>query len=109
MRRALESASREQVLERVLATLSGEADDDIESGSRSKVQKVSVSMPTELTDAVRRRTGAGGFSRYVSDAVQQRIRHDLMAEFLDEMDAKYGPIPPEFEEEARLLWPDESL
>jgi Arc/MetJ-type ribon-helix-helix transcriptional regulator len=107
MRRALESASREQVLERVLAALPDEGD-DAETGYRDKVQKVSVSMPADLTEAVRRRTGTGGFSRYVSDAVQQRIRRDLMTEFLDEMDAKYGPIPPEFEEEARLLWPDES-
>ena len=108
MRRALESASREQVLERVLVTLSDDADEDIATGYGGNVQKVSVSMPADLTEAVRRRTGAGGFSRYVSEAVQQRIRHDLMTEFLDEMDAKYGPIPPEFEEEARLLWPDES-
>lgn len=108
MRHALESASREQVLERVLATLSDEGDDDAGTGYRDKVQKVSVSMPADLTEAVRRRAGAGGFSRYVSDAVQQHVRRDLMTEFLDEMDAKYGPIPPQFEEKARLLWPDES-
>jgi Arc/MetJ family transcription regulator len=108
MRQALESASREQVLERVLATLSDEDDEENTSGFQSKVAKVSVSMPAELTAAVRRRTGAGGFSRYVSNAVQDRLRHDLLGEFLDELDEQYGPVPPEIREQTRLMWPDET-
>jgi hypothetical protein len=106
MRRALESASREQVLERVLITMSAEDDDEVESGLRGNVQKVSVSMPEELTAAVRRRTGAGGFSRYVSDAVQDRIYHDQLGDLLDELDAEYGPVPPEIREQTRRMWPD---
>jgi hypothetical protein len=105
MRHALESASREQVLERVLATLSDEGD-DAETEYRDKVQKVSVSMPADLTEAVRRRAGAGGFSRYVSDAVHARIYHDQLGDLLDELEAEYGPIPPEIREQTRLMWPD---
>jgi hypothetical protein len=65
MRRALESASREQVLERVLIALS-------------------------------------------DDAAQDRLRHDLLGELLDELDAEYGPVPPEIREQTRLMWPDET-
>jgi hypothetical protein len=72
------------------------------------VQKVSVSMPAELTEAVRNRTGTGGFSRYVAEAVQARIRHDLLGDLLDELDEMYGPVPDEVREKTRLLWPHET-
>ena len=41
-----------------------------------RVQKVSVSMPEDLATAIRERTGPGGFSRYVTEAVERRFRHD---------------------------------
>lgn len=106
LRRALETASREEVLDRLARALPPEA-----TGARpdlhSNVQKVSVSMPTGLTKAVRQRSGAGGFSRYVSDAVRARIQHDLLGDLLEELDQEYGPIPAEVSEHARFLWPDE--
>jgi len=71
-----------------------------------KVRKVSVSMPEELAEAVRARTGAGGFSRYVTEAVDREIRHDLLGELIDELEAEYGPVPQEVLEEARREWPD---
>jgi hypothetical protein len=72
----------------------------------SRVRKVSVSMPEELADAVRARTGAGGFSRYVTEAVSREIQHDLLGDLLDEFEAEYGPIPEELIEQARREWPD---
>lgn len=71
-----------------------------------KVRKVSVSLPEELTEAVRARTGAGGFSRYVSDAVQEQIRLDLLDDLAAEFEEKYGPIDEELLEEAMREWPD---
>ncbi len=71
-----------------------------------KVKKVSVSMPEELAEAVRARTGAGGFSRYVTEAVDREIRHDLLGELVDELEAEYGPVPQELLDEARREWPD---
>lgn len=71
-----------------------------------KVRKVSVSMPEELTEAVRARTGAGGFSRYVTDAVQEQVRLDLLDDLIAEFEAKYGPVPEELVEEAMREWPD---
>jgi len=72
----------------------------------SKVQKVSGSMPEELAKAVRAKAGAGGFSRYVTEAVSREIRHDLLGELLDEFEAEYGPVPEELVEQASREWPD---
>jgi len=72
----------------------------------SKVRKVSVSMPEELAEAVRARTGAGGFSRYVTEAVEREIKHDQLGELLDELEAEYGPVPPEVREQTRRMWPN---
>jgi hypothetical protein len=47
-------------------------------------------LPSELTEAIRARTGAGGFSRYVIDAVQHGIQHDLRG---GPRDAKVHRVP----------------
>lgn len=105
VRRALDTASRGQVLQRVLAALPAEP--GAEPELRGKVRKVSVSMPADLSEAVRARAGAGGFSRYVSDAVQDSIRHDLLGDLLAELEEEYGPVPDEIREQTRRMWPDE--
>lgn len=109
LRRALESYSREQVIERVVTVLPAAraaAERAPEPGLHGKVQKVSVSLPSELTEAIRARTGAGGFSRYVTDAVQQRIQHELLGELLDELEAEYGPVDEQGVRRAMAEWPD---
>lgn len=107
MRRALASASREQVVKTVVAALPVEVLLDESAGlHESKVRKVSVSMPEELAEAVRARAGAGGFSRYVSEAVEREIRHEGLGELLDELEAEYGPVPPEVREQTRRMWPN---
>ena len=63
-------------------------------------------MPEELAEAVRSRTGPGGFSRYVTEAVDREIRHDLLGDLIEELEAEYGPVPQELLEEARREWPD---
>jgi len=109
MRRALESYSREQVLERVVRALPASESSTPgapEPGLHGRVEKVSVSLPSELTEAIRARTGAGGFSRYVAEAIQNRIRHDLLGDLLDELEAEYGPIDEAGVREAMREWPD---
>lgn len=111
MRRALESYSRQQVLERVVRALpsgNADADDTPKPGLHGKVEKVSVSLPRELTEAIRARTGAGGFSRYVTDAVQERFQHDQLGDLLDELEAEHGRVPEEIRRQTRRLWPDQS-
>jgi hypothetical protein len=57
-------------------------------------------MPEELTAAVRQRTGPGGFSHYVTEAVEERLRLELMDEFAAELAAANGPVTAEELEEA---------
>ena len=107
LRQALAAAPRDQVVRCITTALPAEVVLDRSARlHESKVRKVSVSMPEELADAVRARTGAGGFSRYVTDAVSREFQHDLLGELLDELDAEYGPVPEELVQQARREWPD---
>jgi hypothetical protein len=106
LRRALATAPREAVIKSIAATVPIEV--DVAQSARlhgGKVRKVSVSMPEELAEAVRTRTGAGGFSRYVTEAVRRELRHDLLGNLLDELEAEYGPVPPEVRAQTRREWP----
>src|SRR5260221_3898529 len=107
LRQALSSVPRDQVVKCIVSVLPTEVfvgdSGKVHSG---KVKKVSVSMPEELAEAVRARTGAGGFSRYVTEAVDREIRHDLLGELVDELEAEYGPVPQELLDEARRGWAD---
>jgi hypothetical protein len=107
LRQALASAPRDQVVKCIAAALPAEVFlDQSARMHESKVRKVSVSMPEELADAVRARTGAGGFSRYVSEAVQEQVRLDLLDDLIAGFEAEHGPIPEELVREAMREWPD---
>jgi hypothetical protein len=98
---------RDQVVKTIVAALPVEVlIDESARLHESKVRKVSVSMPEELAEAVRARAGAGGFSRYVTDAVEEQIRLDLMDDLIAEFEAEHGPVPEELVEEAMREWPD---
>jgi hypothetical protein len=108
MRRALERYSREQVLDRVVRVLPAARAQDAAPAPElhGRVQKVSVSMPSELVEAIRAETGAGGFSRYVTDAAQRRLRREGLRRLLDELEAEYGPVDEAGVQEAMKEWPD---
>jgi hypothetical protein len=106
LRAALAAASPEQVLRTVRAVFPpGNIEIDT-SRFHGRVQKVSVSMPEELTAAIRERTGPGGFSRFVSEAAEKRLRNELLDEYLAELDEIYGPVPQELLDWAARQWPD---
>jgi hypothetical protein len=107
LRRALDSVPRDQVVKCIVSVLPATV--FVDESARlhgGKVRKVSVSMPEELAEAVRARTGSGGFSRYVTDAVDREIRHDLLGELIEELEAIHGPVPQELLDEASREWPD---
>jgi hypothetical protein len=107
LRQALASLPPGQVVKSVMSILPAEI--FVGENTRlhgGKVRKVSVSMPEELTEAVRARTGAGSFSRYVTDAVQEQIRHDMLGDLIAEFEAEHGPIPDDLVEKAMSQWPD---
>ena len=51
-----------------------ELDGDALGRFHGRVQKVSVSMPEDLATAIREHIGPGGFSRYVAEAAERRLR-----------------------------------
>jgi hypothetical protein len=111
---ALSQVPRPYVLSRIIAMFpramspqtSIEIDSDQLARFHGRVQKVSVSMPEDLATAIRERTGPGGFSRYVTEAAERRLRHDRLGDLLDELDAEFGPVSPEALEWAQRQWPD---
>jgi hypothetical protein len=111
---ALSQVPLPYVLSRIIAmfpkTMSPQAGIEIDSDRlarfHGRVQKVSVSMPEDLATAVRERPGPGGFSRYVTEAVERRFSHDRLGDLLDELDAEFGPVSPEILEWAQRQWPD---
>ena len=84
-----------------------ELDADALGRFHGRVQKVSVSMPEDLATAIRERIGPGGFSRYVTEAVERRFRHDRLGDLLDELDTEFGPVSPEILQWAERQWPDQ--
>jgi hypothetical protein len=103
---ALAILPAERVLSRVSALFPKTAVEVDTARFHGRFQKVSVSMPEDLVAAVRERVGAGGFSRYVAEAVEERLRLELMDEYAAELEAALGPLTPEELEEARREWPD---
>lgn len=106
LRQALASLPRDQVVKCIATALPVEVLMDQTARMHGKVRKVSVSMPEELTEAVRARTGTGGFSRYVTDAVQEQIRLDLLDDLAAEFEAEYGPVDEKLVQQAMREWPD---
>jgi hypothetical protein len=109
LRDALATVPLEHVLQRI-TVMFPRTPVEIDSGPGSRfhgrVQKVSVSMPEELTTAIRERTGPGGFSRFVTEAAERQLKSELLRELLGELDAEFGPVPPELREQAKREWPD---
>jgi hypothetical protein len=111
LRQALATATRERVLSCITSTLAVDVEISRDPGlhgdvAHGKVQKISVSMPAELADLVRARSGAGGFSRYVTEAVQEQVRLDLLADLSAELVSEYGPVDEDLVNEAMREWPD---
>jgi hypothetical protein len=103
---ALAKAPLEHVLHRVMAMFPKIPVEIDTSRFHSRVQKVSVSMPEDLVEAVRERTGAGGFSRYVTEAVEEKLRLDRLGDLSAYLEAKYGPVPEELIQEVLREWPN---
>jgi hypothetical protein len=42
----------------------------------------------------------------VTEVVEREIRRERLGELLDELEAEYGPVPPEIREQTRREWPN---
>ncbi|HXP19594.1 MAG TPA: hypothetical protein VN840_08100 [Streptosporangiaceae bacterium] len=63
-------------------------------------------MPEELIEKVRAQVGATRFSQYVTSAVAERVRLDLLDDLSAELAAKFGPLDPEVVQQTMRTWPD---
>ena len=69
------------------------------------VTKWSVSVEEQLAARVESRVGDRGLSGFVARAVEHELERDLLDEYLDELDAEFGPVPAGLVERADDLWP----
>ena len=67
--------------------------------------KLSISVPTELAAAVRKRVGGRGLSRFVARAMAHELEREGIATLLDELKEKVGPPSKSDMARARKAWP----
>ncbi|KMS73587.1 hypothetical protein ACM01_17730 [Streptomyces viridochromogenes] len=66
--------------------------------------KKSVTVPESLAREVEARTGARGFSRFVSDTVEHALALTRTREIVEAYEDEHGSFTPEEIEEARRAW-----
>lgn len=66
--------------------------------------KVSVSLPQDVVQEVRSRVGPREFSSYVAEAVEQRLRLQMLGEIVDDYVTKHGPISGDVAREVDAEW-----
>ncbi|MFC7220520.1 CopG family transcriptional regulator [Streptomyces polyrhachis] len=54
--------------------------------------KYSITMPRDVAEAARRRSGPSGLSAYVAAAVARQIERDNLNELIGVAEAEHGPI-----------------
>ena len=67
--------------------------------------KLSVSVPGELAEAVRKRVGVRGLSGFVARAMAHELEREGVAVLLDELEEKLGPPAKQDMARARKSWP----
>lgn len=67
--------------------------------------KLSVSVPSDLAKAVRRRVGPRGLSGFVARALAHELERERLGAFLAELDRELGPPPKGTLSSARKAWP----
>ncbi|WP_246212179.1 hypothetical protein [Streptomyces abyssomicinicus] len=55
-------------------------------------KKYTVTLPEELAEAIRAEVGPGGFSRYVTAAIERRREQDRLGEAVTWWEREYGEV-----------------
>ncbi|MET7620006.1 CopG family transcriptional regulator [Streptomyces sp. NPDC005408] len=58
-------------------------------------QKYSITMPRDIAEAARARSGPSGLSAYVAAAVARQIERDNLNELISVAEAEHGPVTDE--------------
>lgn len=68
--------------------------------------KLSVSLPVALLDEVRRLPGSENLSAVVTRALDRWAADVRLGLMVDQLDAVYGPVPPDVQAEVDAEWRD---
>lgn len=58
-------------------------------------KKYSISIPPEIAESARARSGDSGLSSYVTAAVERQLERDNVSEMLAAIEAEHGPVTEE--------------
>jgi Arc/MetJ-type ribon-helix-helix transcriptional regulator len=58
-------------------------------------KKYTVTLPEELAEEIRSEVGPGGFSRYVTQAVERQRERERLHEAVGWWEGEYGPVTEE--------------
>ncbi|MEU3364988.1 CopG family transcriptional regulator [Streptomyces pseudogriseolus] len=58
-------------------------------------QKYSITMPRDIAEAARARSGRSGLSSYVAAAVARQIERDNLNDLIQVAEAEHGPVTEE--------------
>lgn len=67
--------------------------------------KLSISVPADLANAVRRHVGSRGLSGFVAQALAHELEREQLGEFLSELDQSFGLVSRVALASARRSWP----
>lgn len=75
---------------------------ELESGGRTSssvgmvngmaTKKYTVTLPQELAEEIRREVGPGGFSAYVTHAIERQREQDRLGELVAWLEEEHGPV-----------------
>lgn len=68
---------------------------------RCTCTEVQILMPEEVIEAVHSHVGRRGFSQYVTDAIAETLRVDLLDDLAAELEEEYGPVPLDIRAQTR--------
>jgi hypothetical protein len=71
-----------------------------------RVVKLSISLPAELAEELRKQAGAGQVSSFIEHAVARRLENINLRRILDEMDDEFGSVPDDMIVAARRQFED---
>ncbi|GDY31901.1 CopG family transcriptional regulator [Gandjariella thermophila] len=58
-------------------------------------EKVSITLPRDVAEAARARSGRSGLSSYVAAAVARQLERDNLSELIAVAEAEHGPVTDE--------------
>ena len=61
-------------------------------GGARAYEKVSVTLPADLLDEIRGKVGPGNLSRFLTEAAEEKQRHEALDEWLARMDSEHGRV-----------------